>query len=190
MQHAVYQMIDGHLIEDKGPQANRELGPGTVPCVRMFYRHMLKEDAKVWTRFLMENPNQFSHVWYDVHVGRAIEMDRRSPEWLQTMADGISRKRIDVVAQKGTNFHIIEIKPVMDMTAFGQALTYSKLFRAEFRDRGPVLPMVICDVQGPDVPNIAQEFGVDVYCNEYPNENAWFYRPFGLSNETTTAKYT
>lgn len=188
MQHEIYSMRNGTLVEDTGPQANRELGAGDAPCLRMFYRHMLKEDAKVWTRFLMENPNAFERVWYDVHVGRAIEMDRRSPEWLQTMADGISRKRIDVVAKKGSNFLIIEIKPVMDMTAFGQALTYSKLFRSEFRDRGPVLPMVICDVVGPDVPKVAKEYGVDVFCNDYPNENAWFYRPFGLASANTTAK--
>jgi hypothetical protein len=180
--------IEGHQLIEGGPKAERELGPGTVPCVRMFYPHMLSEDAKVWTRFLMINPNAFEQVWYDVHVGRAIEADRRSPEWLQSMADHISRKRIDVVAKKLSNYLIIEIKPVLDMTALGQVLCYSKLFREEFRNRGQVVPMIICDVKGPDVPNVADDYGVDIYCNDFPNENAWFYRPFGMRDDTTTAK--
>ena len=187
MSNQGYHIFENEIVNGP-PRAERELGPGTVPCIRMFYPHMLKEDAAVWTRFLMMNPLVFKTVWYDVHVGRAIEADKRSPEWLQTMADGISRKRIDVVGLWKTNYFIIEIKPCLDMTALGQVLTYTKLFRDEFSNRGPVLPMIICDVKGPDVPNVADDYGVDCYENDYPNENAWFYRPFGLADNIANAK--
>ena len=179
--------IENHLIVPGPPKRSRRLGPGSVPVIRKSYPHMLKEDTAVWTRFLQNQPNAFEFVWYDVHVGKSIDMSRRSPEWLQTMADHISRKRIDVIASKGVNIFIIEIKPVLDMTALGQALCYTKFFKEEFIVDGPVFPLIICDVDGPDVPNAADDFGVEIFCNDSPNEAAWFYRPFGMRDDTTMA---
>lgn len=180
--------FEDHVLTDGPPRSNRELGVGYEPCVRMYYPHMLKEDAKVWTRFLIANPNAFERVWYDVHVGSSPDMSRSSPEFLQNLADAIYRKRIDVIALKDGNYFIIEIKPVADMTALGQALTYTKYFKLEFRDRGPVLPVILCDQIGSDMEHVCDDYKVQIFSNDHPNENAWFYRPFGLRNDIANAK--
>jgi len=127
---------------------------------------MLPEDVDVWQRYLGGGPAAFEEVWYDVHVGTAMPMPPDAPEWMQRVVDGVSRKRIDVVASLGTWFWIIELKPVCGMAALGQAVTYQDLFEAEHAGGRSCLAVVICHQVEADVQQTAERLGVLVLAND------------------------
>ena len=145
----------------------RSLGPGKKPVVVPWYPHMGPEDAAVWTRFLERGGHGFEAVWYDVHVGMAVDVPEGSPDWLLRVAAGVTRKRIDVVARRGGLYLIIEVKPYANQLALGQAIVYVRLFYKEFASLGPARACIVCDQVDGDVGPIASEMGVLVFSNEY-----------------------
>lgn len=121
-----------------------DLRIGQKPDIMPHYPHLLSEDSAVWTKYLADPVTQIKRVWYDVHVGIPVELPADATEMERKIAAGVTRKRIDVVAKVDGGFWVIELKGVGNMTAFGQALVYSRLFESEYRPPGAVLAMVIC----------------------------------------------
>ena len=123
---------------------------------------MLFEDAATWTRFVEANGPSLERVWYDVHVGKAVVPLEGSPGFLQAVADGVTRKRIDVVAQQAGRLLIIEVKPFCSMIALGQAVVYQRLFEQEYGRRIFTIGCIVCDQVDEDVGPIADELGIKV----------------------------
>ncbi len=121
-----------------------DLGPGQRPIIMPSYPHLLAEDTDVWTKYLDSPITEIKRVWYDLHVGTAVRLGPGADEMDRKIADGVTKKRIDVVASVGGGYWVIEIKGVGNMTALGQALAYSRLFRIEFNIYEEVWPVVIC----------------------------------------------
>lgn len=142
-----------------------DLGPGQAAIVMPHYPHMMWQDTDVWTRFLQGEGHRIRRVWYDVHVGAAVDVGSGGDELLRRVAGGVTRKRIDVVAQVGGGYWVVEVKPFGGMVALGQVLTYSRLFGAEFPDRHPVVPVVVCDTVDEDVKGEFEDAGVGVWAN-------------------------
>jgi len=120
------------------------LGFGQKPVIMPHYPHLLAEDSWVWTEYLKAPITGLKKVWYDVHVGQPVELPNGASKMDKKIAAGITRKRIDVVAAVAGGYWVIELKPVGNMTALGQALVYTRLFKAEYRPDGDVWPIVIC----------------------------------------------
>jgi len=129
------------------------------------YPHMMWQDTDVWTRFLEGEGHRISRVWYDVHVGAAVDVSGGGDELVRRVSRGVTRKRIDVVAKVGGGYWVIEVKPFGGMVALGQVLTYSRLFRAEYPDRRPAVPIVVCDRVDVDVQDEFEDAGVGVWAN-------------------------
>ncbi len=127
---------------------------------------MMPEDYATWTEYLGRNEGLFEEVWYDVHVGRAMPLPPEAPEWMVKVVDGVSRKRIDVVARSGNVLRIIEVKNLANMESLGQVLTYRTLFSNEYEVFGPVLPMVIAMRADLDIMETASALGVVVVALE------------------------
>ncbi|MBA7610301.1 hypothetical protein ES703_17508 [subsurface metagenome] len=126
---------------------------------------MLAEDVGVWTRYLESPLVRIDEVWYDVHVGKPVDVGDDASDMDRRIAAGITRKRIDVVALVGGEFWVIEVKPRADMTAVGQAVSYSRLFVQEFAPRRGVLGVIICDQADEDIISTCEELGVVVIAN-------------------------
>ena len=109
------------------------------------YPHMMREDTAVWTRFLQMGSVSIKEVWYDVHCGQAVFLRDSATQMEQRIADGVTRKRIDVVASVDGGLWVIEIKPYGNMFAIGQILTYVKLLKQEYIVPDIVLPVIICN---------------------------------------------
>ena len=144
----------------------RSLGPGESPEVRLKYVHMLKEDYATWTAFLESGVLKLEEVWYDVHVGVAMEVPSGAPMWMLRVADGVSRKRIDVLGRMGVVYSVIEVKPIANMEAIGQVVTYRRLFGEEFEVPGVVGAVVVCMTVDRDVVESARELDVVVMALE------------------------
>jgi len=129
------------------------------------YPHMLGEDTLVWTRFLESGDFELKEVWYDVHVGQPVLSVLGPDSMQQRIADGITRKRIDVVAIVGNIYWIIEVKPVAQHIAIGQVLVYEGLFVKEYEPVLSTWPVIVCDTVDEDVIPECQRLGVVVVTN-------------------------
>jgi len=129
------------------------------------YPHMMAEDVAVWTRYLKSPLVRIAEVWYDVHVGKAVEPIVPGDELGARIAAGVTRKRIDVVAAVGGELWVIEIKPIANMTAVGQVISYWCLFVEEFRPHQAVQAVIICDQCDEDIVATCEELGVIVIAN-------------------------
>lgn len=144
----------------------RRLRAGEKPRVMLKYVHLWQKDYATWTAFLRSEWCLFEELWYDVHVGRAMGVPAESPAYMQAVADGVSRKRIDVVGRIGSTLYIIEIKPEANMKGIGQVVTYRDLFVKEFAVPGPVVGMMVATTCDCDILDTATEEGVQIIALE------------------------
>jgi len=140
----------------------RKLGPSQKPVVMPGYPHMLHGDNIVWSRYLSSNHNKISELWYDVHVGMAVEVPAGASRMIKAISDGLTRKRIDVVAKVGIEYWIIEVKPRAGMMAVGQVLTYKRLFLKEYKTERLVKMVIVCESMDPDIEDELKEFRIDL----------------------------
>lgn len=145
---------------------NQKLPPGQQPVLRPHYPHMLQEDNSVWSKFLSSDADRISELWYDLKVGEPIFLSADATEMERKIANGVSRKRIDVVCHVEENYWVVEIKPLASMLAIGQALTYARLFALEYEVVGRVVPVIVCDYIDADLVDEFDEFGILVLANE------------------------
>ena len=141
------------------------LGLGQKPIVMPSYPHMLSADSAVWTRFLKDPIGDIKEVWYDVHVGKAVRLPGGADETDHRIADGLTRKRIDVVCRVGGGLWVVEIKPEASAQAVGQVLSYTAMFLEEFEPPGEVVSVIICDHPDVDLVDRYEDFGVSVISN-------------------------
>jgi len=131
-----------------------------VPMTK--YRHMMPLDADVWGRYLEAQTVLITQCWYDVHVGRGMAADYEIDPNLSAVSQGVSRKRIDVVAEIAGGFWVIEVKPLASMQAIGQVICYTNLFLDEFAISGDVQSVIICAQADDDLLQSYDRFGVGV----------------------------
>lgn len=138
---------------------------GQNPIVMPHYPHMMAEDIEVWSKYLAAPIAPIKKVWYDVHVGGAVPVPAGGGEMLQRISAGLTRKRIDVIAQVGGGFWVVEIKPFASMLALGQVISYTRLFLQEYSVDGEVWPVIVCDAVDDDLLAGYDALGVAVVVN-------------------------
>ena len=141
------------------------IGPGREALVAPAYPHMLGEDTRVWTRFLESGDFTVQKVWYDVHVGKMVQVDGADDSLAARISAGVTRKRIDVVALVDGIYWVIEVKPIAQHFAIGQVLVYEGLFVKEYEPPIETWPVIICDRIDEDVIAECQRLGVVVVAN-------------------------
>jgi hypothetical protein len=127
------------------------------------YPHMLSADAQVWSRFLERFGHMLSVVWYDVHVGRPIEVGPEAGEAERRLADGVGKKRVDVVCRVHEGWWVVEVKPVVSTTALGQVLVYRDLVVREHSLLGEVWAVIVAGHLDPDLLSVCDDLGVGVF---------------------------
>ena len=136
--------------------------PWQKPDIMSQYPHMLTMDAVVWSAFLRELSPALDRVAYDVHVGTPMPVPAGSSPMQLRIAAGISRKRIDVVADTGKALWVIEVKPYGNHQACGQALQYHHLFVAEYSPPPPCLAVIVCAEHDPDINDLARQHDIRI----------------------------
>jgi len=142
------------------------LGEGQKPVVRPHYPHMLAEDNAVWTKFMQTDAFRLKEVWYDVRVGQAVLLPVGASDMERRIADGLTRKRIDVVCSVGGGFWVVEVKPYASMLAVGQVISYARLFALQYTVTGQIIPVIVCDSFDEDLVDEFDELGVLVLMND------------------------
>jgi len=114
------------------------------------YPHLEPYDTAIWNAWLDTDPWPNALVAYDVHVGTVASVPDGTPENYRRMVEHLSTLRIDVVVLLHRATLVIEIKPSASLSAIGQALGYSLLFRDQFPYRPRPVPTILTDLSKPD----------------------------------------
>ena len=117
-------------------------------------------DRVIWDRFIDKQPHAFKRVWYDLHIGDPCCDEALRADMHASGAFEVAQWCIDVVADDGRDFFIIEIKPAARASALGQALAYAALLNAEKKDGVRRVPAVLTDEIIPITASAAALLGV------------------------------
>ncbi len=125
---------------------------------------MLREDRSIYARFLAKFPEFEGDFKYDIHVGTNVNQGiGKLPDPFVKMARALYSKRIDVVIEDPKSIWIVEIKPHASLSAIGQVLGYSELFKRDHPEIAkPVFPMILTDRTGEDEKFMCNRFGIKI----------------------------
>ncbi len=125
--------------------------PGRFPYEWRFkYPHMIKQEATVWNRFIVEYPGYFESCDYDWRVGEGMPILEEWTDNIKRMAKMITQKRIDVLGWTGDQPTIVEVKNRAELDTLGQILGYFDLFTRVFKNFPAPGMLIVCHMIGPD----------------------------------------
>ena len=104
---------------------------------------MKPEDVAAWERFIDTNPGYFETVDYNFALGEGVDVGEEEPESQRRGFQTLTQKKVDVVGYRGTSVFIVEVKPIADMRALGQALVYSHLYAIDHPEVSDLQRMVV-----------------------------------------------
>lgn len=132
------------------------------------YPHLLPGDVKLWELFLDANHPDILTVVYDVHLGPGTEIPTNLPDNIKRMATAITQYRVDVIVSTKTTIHPVEIKPQAGLTALGQALGYTYMYKLERSPDLPVQATVLTNFLKPGLATLYKSYGVEVWTVDSP----------------------
>lgn len=124
------------------------------------YPHMKPADAVLWERFIEKYPDAYEWCIYDLNVGEGFPPPEQHPSATEIGYHLLTQKKIDVVAGKGADVDVIELKPDAHPAAFGQVLSYVHLYQRDVDPTGDATPVIITDRLNLDMEHLAAKFGV------------------------------
>lgn len=95
------------------------------------YDQLTVNESAVAQQWLQKHADDFDDVQFSVRLGSTVD---RMPDWTEItwkQAQILSQKRADMIATKGTEITIIEIKLRLSLAALGQLLGYKILWEVE-----------------------------------------------------------
>lgn len=127
------------------------------------YPGMRPRDVVLWDQLLVSQPGLFRRVWYDVHIGDPAADHTKVTMMKESGMFDVSCWCIDVLADAGDAYWVIEIKPNAAGGALGQALAYTALLQKEWQLDKPVRPAVLTDDIAPITQQAAAALGVALF---------------------------
>lgn len=95
------------------------------------YPQLTANESQIARAWIAEHADEWDDVDFNARVGSELELGPGFSEATRRQAALLSQKRIDMVATKGSNVAIIEVKLRVSLAALGQLLGYSVLWRLE-----------------------------------------------------------
>ena len=112
-----------------------------MPIYRM--PHLLKPDADLFREFLAANPDRYTHIDFDIHVGMGRDPGESFTRDIRNMAIHLSQRRIDAVGFRSGIIDIIEITLSAGLKALGQLTAYPTLYQRSFFPIQQLQPVLI-----------------------------------------------
>ena len=125
--------------------------------------HLRPQDVAIWIRFLENNPDSFTRVWYDFRVGDPAEYTHECSKCAIDSWEDLTKWQIDVIGEDEKALYVIEIKPHARANALGQADCYATLFEEEQKPPKPVIPVVLTDFIISTTKKLADKWGVQMW---------------------------
>lgn len=132
------------------------------PALTGRYPNMARHDAALWERYLKHSAGLWRGVTYDLRLGGVEIADPDASEDEKHMWRQNTAERIDVVADRGTEHWVIEVRPNAKLGALGAAMGYVLLGQREPWTTLPLVPAVLTDNISADVRWVADQLGVQI----------------------------
>lgn len=124
--------------------------------------HMATEDYAIWTMIKQKLLSDAKYMYFDVGLGGAKNIpDEYEPSFVY-MWERLNQKRIDVLTDTGSEWHIIELRPRATSTAIGRLLQYLDLWNTERIDSRPAKLILGTDIPDPDVISLAKAVNIEI----------------------------
>lgn len=119
-------------------------------------------DLGIWLRYRPKVADLFERVYFNVRVGEPIPFSEDLPPEIALMAEAVSRRRIDVVLERPTAWHLIELKYMAGAEALGQILMYKALWKIDPPDDRLVVPIIVSNIANKDLSLACKVYGVEL----------------------------
>lgn len=107
------------------------------------YPHLLPDDIQLWEDFLDICGAQYDDFQYDIYCGDGRDPGPHYEPHMRSMGINLSRRRIDVLARRKGELHVIEITRAIGFRAIGQAMVYPLLLAVDLQTRTPITPILL-----------------------------------------------
>lgn len=126
------------------------------------WKHMAPNDVPLFAAFVLSEESQlFTRYEFDVTLGPGLTGLLAVDPALQAMSDYLNKLKVDVIGYHYEMPTIIEVKPEIGLSAFGQVLAYTWYFEQEKGQRAS--RAIITDHATPNLTRLLEAFGIDLY---------------------------
>jgi hypothetical protein len=128
-----------------------------------------RTDGESWVirAFLEHHLSEYDRIVFSKRVGRGVLPDPEHLPAVQRNTAFSSKLRIDILAWRGNQPVIVEVKQHVTPASLGQILTYRHHFAAEFPDAPEPELVVVGRTANEDAVDVLQSHGITVYL--YPD---------------------
>src|SRR5579859_3317242 len=131
--------------------------------VKIQFPERTPNESAIIRDWLLRHLEEFDRYSLSVRVGAGIAPDPTHDAGVQASTAFSSRKRIDILAWKGNQPYIFEVKQRLIPAALGQLLTYAHLWMEENPDAAQPILGAIARTSDDDTNRVLQVHGVTVY---------------------------
>jgi hypothetical protein len=130
---------------------------------KMQFPERAPRELPLLAAWILRHAGEYDRYTLSVRVGHGIAPDPSLPQSSQDAATFSTKKRIDILAWRGNQPYIFEVKKRLIPAALGQLLTYAHLWSEENPDALPPILGAIAETSDDDTTRVLREHGVTVY---------------------------
>ena len=131
--------------------------------LRRFFPERTDGESAVIAAYLQVHLPEFDRITFSKRVGRGAVIDPTTSPAAQRATTFSTRKRIDILAWRGSQPVIIEVKQSVTPSALGQILTYKHHFQEENPDALEPQLVVVGRTSDRDTIDALNAHGIPVY---------------------------
>lgn len=128
---------------------------------RIKHPQIIGEDTEVWNRFVLNYPDKFDTVDYDVIVGKGSTTYPFSDGISQEHWANLTKKRIDVIGWNNNVATIIEVNKKFGLLTLGQIFAHRFLYRRIYPGLATLRVLIICSYIDQDDIDVLNYYGID-----------------------------
>ena len=128
------------------------------------YRRLSKEDAAIWHEYLTTFKPKYTLIKYDLPITTQEMIDSIMDNNYEEAYKHLTNKRIDVLGYTRTHIDLFEVKPRANSHGLGQTLSYSFIYKLQFKPKVPVIPIMLCNYCTAIDKDCFAHFGVKLIC--------------------------
>jgi hypothetical protein len=131
--------------------------------IRLQFPERTQRESAILRDFFQMHVTEYDSYSFSVRVGQGLTPDPSHLDGVQRNTVFSTKKRIDVLAWKGAQPYIFELKERVSPAALGQLVTYRHLWMEEHPDAGVPILGVIGRTVDPDTERVLVAAGVTIY---------------------------
>jgi len=126
--------------------------------------HISSEDFQLWERWRRRFAKQYKWFFFDVAIGEGAAIPPGTPENVGRAWQRLTRLRLDLLADRGDEWHLIEFRPHAGPGAIGALQSYHTLILGQLPDDRPIVAIAVTDGCSQDIKAVAGLSGMRLIC--------------------------